>query len=156
MTRGSRLVHFFWVETETNMNTADDKRFRDDSVVLFDTWARVPVGVFNAAMFVLYHAFVYTHLSGNVQMAVLLGLFDHDNYNWRSMTSPRISGLFNPHCLKSGADNLMMCYPGDNTYSGAPLTEVSLIHPDNQFYSVTTTVAVNGKNLASSMNLASS
>ena len=83
-------------------------------------------------------------------MAVLLGLFDSDNYNWRSMTSPGITGLFNPNCLQSGADNLMKCYPGDNTYSGAPLTAVSLINPDNQFHSITTTVAVNGKSLASS------
>lgn len=78
-------------------------------------------------------------------MAVLLGLFDSDKYNWRSMTSPRITGLFNSNCLQSGADNLMKCYPGDNTYSGAPLTDVSLINPDNQFHSVTTTVLVNGK-----------
>ena len=78
-------------------------------------------------------------------MAVLLGLFDSDNYNWRSMTSPGITGLFNPNCLQSGAENLMKCYPGDNTYSGAPLTAVSLINPDNQFHSVTTTVGVNGK-----------
>lgn len=81
-------------------------------------------------------------------MAVLLGLFDSDNYNWRSMTSPGITGLFNANCLQSAAENLMKCYPGDNTYSGAPLTAVSLIDPDNQFHSVTTTVAVNGKNLA--------
>eukprot|EP00903_Cladosiphon_okamuranus_P009435 g8995.t1 len=81
---------------------------------------------------------------GNVQLAVLLGLFDSDNYCWRSMTSPRITGLFNPNCLQSGADNLMKCYPGDNTYSGPPLTDVFLINPDNQFHAVTTTVAVNG------------
>lgn len=80
-------------------------------------------------------------------MAVLLGLFDSDNYNWRSMTSPGITGLFNPNCLQSGAENLMKCYPGDNTYSGAPLTAVSLVNPDNQFHSVTTTVGVNGKDL---------
>lgn len=78
-------------------------------------------------------------------MAVLLGLFDNDNYNWRSMTSPGITGLFNPNCLQSGAENLMKCYPGDNTYSGAPLTAVSLVDSDNQFHSLTTTVATNGE-----------
>ena len=88
---------------------------------------------------------------GNVQMAVLLGLFDSDNYNWRSMTSPGITGLFNPNCLQSGAENLMKCYPGDNTYSGAPLTAVSLINPDNQFHSITTTVDVNGKSLVTTL-----
>ena len=88
---------------------------------------------------------------GNVQMAVLLGLFDSDNYNWRSMTSPGITGLFNPNCLQSGAENLMKCYPGDNTYSGAPLTAVSLINPDNQFHSITTTVDVNGKILVTTL-----
>ena len=83
-------------------------------------------------------------------MAVMFGLFDSDNYNWRSMTSPGITGLFNPNCLQSGADNLMKCYPGDNTYSGAPLTAVSLLNPDSQFHSLTTTVAVNGKGRVSS------
>lgn len=78
---------------------------------------------------------------------MLLGLFDHDNYNWRSMTSPGITGLFNPNCLQSGAENLMKCYPGDNSWSGPPLTDVSLIHPDNQFYSVSTTVDVNGNDV---------
>lgn len=86
-----------------------------------------------------------TRYAGNARMAVLLGLFDSDNYNWRSMTSPGITGLFNPNCLQSGAENLMKCYPGDNTYSGPPLTDVLLINPENQFHSVTTTVGVNGK-----------
>ena len=78
-------------------------------------------------------------------MAVMLGLFDSDNYNWRSMTSPGITGLFNSNCLQSGADNLMKCYPGDNTYSGPPLTAVSLLNPNSQFHSVTTTVATHGE-----------
>lgn len=77
-------------------------------------------------------------------MAVLFGLFESDNYNWRSMTSPGITGLFNPHCLKSGADNLMKCYPGDNTYNGVQ-TAVSLINMENQFHSITTTVETNGE-----------
>lgn len=80
-------------------------------------------------------------------MAILLGLYDSDNYNWRSMTSPGITGLFNEYCLQAGADNLMKCYPGDNTYTLAntnPET-VSLINEDNQFHSLTTTVDTNGK-----------
>ncbi|CAM9818998.1 unnamed protein product [Scytosiphon promiscuus] len=84
--------------------------------------------------------------AGNVQMAILLGFYDSDNYNWRSMTSPGITGLFNEYCLQSGADNLMTCYPGDNTYTLAntnPET-VSLINEDNQFHSLTTTVDTNG------------
>lgn len=79
-------------------------------------------------------------------MAVLLGFFDSENYNWRSMTSPQITGLFNPNCLRSGAENLMKCYPGDNTYSGPPLSTVSLMN-ENPFHSLTTTVAVNGEKL---------
>ena len=49
---------------------------------------------------------------GNAQFAVITGLFDSPNYNWRSMTSPRITGLFNKFCLESGRANLMTCYPG--------------------------------------------
>ncbi|CAM9973823.1 unnamed protein product, partial [Pylaiella littoralis] len=84
--------------------------------------------------------------AGNVQMAILLGLYNSDNYNWRSMTSPGITGLFNQYCLDSGSRNLMKCYPGDNTYTLAntnPAT-VSLINEANQFHSLTTTVETNG------------
>ncbi|CAM9431671.1 unnamed protein product, partial [Hapterophycus canaliculatus] len=84
--------------------------------------------------------------AGNVQMAILLGLYDSENYNWRSMTSPGITGLFNEYCLQAAADNLMKCYPGDNTYTLAntnPET-VSLINEDNQFHSLTTSVDTNG------------
>ncbi|CAN0017372.1 unnamed protein product, partial [Ectocarpus sp. 13 AM-2016] len=81
---------------------------------------------------------------GNARLAVMFGMFDNDNYNWRSMTSPGITGLFNPNCLQSGDENLMKCYPGDNTYSGPPLTDVSLINENNQFHSLTTTVGTNG------------
>lgn len=76
-------------------------------------------------------------------MAVLIGMFESDNYNWRSMTSPGITGLFNEHCLGSGAANLMMCYPGDNTFDGV-LTTVRLM-AENPFHSVTTTVEINGE-----------
>ena len=79
-------------------------------------------------------------------MAVLFGLFDSDNYNWRSMTSPGITGLFNNHCLLSGQNNLMKCYPGDNTYDGVQ-TEVSLVNLENQFHSLKTTVETNGESL---------
>ena len=85
--------------------------------------------------------------SGNTQMAILLDLYDSNNYCWRSMTSPGITGLFNPFCLQAGDENLMKCYPGDNTYTLAntnPAT-VSLINEDNQFHSLTTTTATNGE-----------
>ena len=85
--------------------------------------------------------------AGNAQMAVLLGLFDSNNYNWRSMTSPGITGLFNSNCLTSGANNLMKCYPGDNTCEGVQTT-VSLVNLDNQFHSLTTTEETNGESLA--------
>ncbi|CAM9875608.1 unnamed protein product, partial [Sphacelaria rigidula] len=80
---------------------------------------------------------------GNAQIAVITGMFDNDNYNWRSMTSPGITGLFNANCLASGAANLMRCYPGDNTYDGE-LTTVSLVNMESQFHSIYTTVATNG------------
>lgn len=96
--------------------------------------------------------------TGNAQMAILLGLYDSPNYNWRSMTSPAITGLFNKYCLQAAADNLMKCYPGDNTYTleNNPPT-VSLINEDNQFHSQTTTVATNGETclLSSKANLES-
>lgn len=79
-------------------------------------------------------------------MAVLFGLFDNDNYNWRSMTSPGITGLFNSNCLQSGFNNLMKCYPGDNTFDGVQTT-VSLVNMDNQFHSLNTTVDTNGESL---------
>lgn len=97
-------------------------------------------------MFILHPRRTLTLLLGNVQLAVLLGLFDSENYSWRSMTTPRITGLYNPNCLQAGAEYLMKCYPGDNTYSGPPATDVLLINPENQFHSVTTTVDVHGKN----------
>eukprot|EP00903_Cladosiphon_okamuranus_P012911 g12054.t1 len=84
--------------------------------------------------------------AGNTQMAILLGLYDSNNYCWRSMTSPGITGLFNPFCLQAGDENLMKCYPGDNTYTLANRnpTTVSLINEDNQFHSLTTNVGTNG------------
>lgn len=88
--------------------------------------------------------------AGNTQMAILLGLYDSENYCWRSMTSPGITGLFNPFCLQAGEENLMKCYPGDNTYTLAntsPAT-VSLINEDNQFHSLTTNTGTNGEALA--------
>lgn len=91
-------------------------------------------------------------LSGNAQIAVITGMFDNDNYNWRSMTSPGITGLFNANCLASGAANLMRCYPGDNTYDGE-LTTVSLVNMESQFHSIYTTVATNGeRSLASKVH----
>lgn len=77
-------------------------------------------------------------------MAVLIGLFGSDNYNWRSMTSPGITGLFNGNCLRSGDLNLMTCYPGDNTFDGVQ-TDVSLVNEQNQYLNIFTTVATNGE-----------
>lgn len=81
--------------------------------------------------------------AGNAQFAVLTGMFASDNYNWRSMTSPGITGLFNKNCLESGAANLMKCYPGDNTYERVQ-TSVSLVNLKNPYHGLFTTVATNG------------
>lgn len=75
---------------------------------------------------------------GNAQIAVIAGLFEHETYDWRSMTTPGITGLFNKNCLTSAADNLIMCAPGDNTYDGVQ-TNVSLISSVSQFHSLYTT-----------------
>ena len=83
--------------------------------------------------------------AGNTQMAVLLGLYDSNNYCWRSMTSPGITGLFNPSCLQAGDENLMRCYPGDNTYTLENTNTLSLIDETNQFHSLTTTTSLNGE-----------
>ncbi|CAM9243838.1 unnamed protein product, partial [Pylaiella littoralis] len=80
----------------------------------------------------------------NAWVAVITGLFDADTYSWRSMTSPRITGLFNKNCLSSAMDNLMTCAPGDNAYVGEPMTGVSLISEVSQFHSIYTTEATNG------------
>eukprot|EP00904_Undaria_pinnatifida_P003100 jgi/Undpi1/12791/HiC_scaffold_7.g02458.m1 len=79
---------------------------------------------------------------GNAQIAVLTGLFGSDNYNWRSMTNPGITGLFNKYCLESAMDNLMACGPGDNTYDGVQTT-VSLVSSESPYHSIYTTTAVN-------------
>lgn len=84
--------------------------------------------------------------AGNARIAVITGMFDSNNYNWRSMTSPGITGLFNPNCLSSGAANLMKCYPGDNTYDGVQ-TPVSLVSQNSQFHGIYTTEATNGETL---------
>lgn len=76
---------------------------------------------------------------------MITGLFDADTYNWRSMTNPGITGLFNKNCLKSAMDNLMTCGPGDNTYVGLPTTPVSLISDVSQFHSIYTTESTNGE-----------
>ncbi|CAM9115233.1 unnamed protein product [Sphacelaria rigidula] len=73
----------------------------------------------------------------NVRIAVYSGMFDMDTYNWRSMVSPGITGLFNANCLMSGEANLMTCYPGDNTH---PV----LVNQDNEYHSIYSTVATNG------------
>ncbi|CBN75521.1 conserved unknown protein [Ectocarpus siliculosus] len=86
-----------------------------------------------------------------------------DNYNWRSLTSPGITGHFNKFCLTSATSNLMKdscmrvykprglrtlcqtltCAPGDNTYDGVQ-TDVSLISSVSQFHSIYTTESNNG------------
>ncbi|CAN0053457.1 unnamed protein product, partial [Scytosiphon promiscuus] len=85
-----------------------------------------------------------TEDTGNVQIALMTGMWDSDNYNWRSMVSPGITGLFNENCLESAAANLMTCYPGDNTFDGTVDDTAILINEDNQFHSIYTTVSTNG------------
>lgn len=70
-------------------------------------------------------------------------MFQKANYNWRSMVSPGITGLFNKNCLESGKNNLMTCYPGDNTYDGIN-TDTSLISSISPYHSMNTTEATNG------------
>lgn len=77
---------------------------------------------------------------------MLIGLYDADTYNWRSMTTPGITGLFNKNCLQSAAANDITCAPGDNTYDGSDtdaVRGVSLI-ADNQFHALKTTEDTNG------------
>ncbi|CBJ25803.1 conserved unknown protein [Ectocarpus siliculosus] len=85
-----------------------------------------------------------TEDTGNVQIALMTGMWDSDNYNWRSMVSPGITGLFNENCLDSAAQNLMVCYPGDNTFDGTVSGAAILVNEDNQFHSIYSTVAING------------
>ncbi|CAM9095540.1 unnamed protein product [Ectocarpus sp. 6 AP-2014] len=85
-----------------------------------------------------------TEDTGNVQIALMTGMWDSDNYNWRSMVSPGITGLFNENCLDSAAQNLMVCYPGDNTFDGTVPGAAILVNEDNQFHSIYSTVANNG------------
>ena len=82
---------------------------------------------------------------GNVQIALMTGMWDSDNYNWRSMVSPGITGLFNEFCLESAAANLMTCYPGDNTYDGTVPDATILVNEENQFHSIYTTTGGNGE-----------
>ncbi|CAM9564780.1 unnamed protein product [Pylaiella littoralis] len=85
-----------------------------------------------------------TEDTGNVQIALMTGMWDSDNYNWRSMVSPGITGLFNEFCLESAAANLMKCYPGDNTFDGTVSGAAVLTNPDSQFHSIYTTESGNG------------
>lgn len=77
-------------------------------------------------------------------MADVIGMWGSDNYNWRSMTSPAITGFFNKNCLETAAASLMMCYPGDNTYDGVQ-TSVSLISQVSQFHGIYTTEETSGE-----------
>ena len=72
-------------------------------------------------------------------------MFERDTYNWRSMTNPGITGLFNKNCLESAISNLITCAPGDNTYIGGDVTPVSLISDVSQFHSIYTTEEGNGE-----------
>eukprot|EP00903_Cladosiphon_okamuranus_P014195 g13189.t1 len=101
----------------------------------------------------------FTEDTGNVQIALFTGMWDSDNYNWRSMVTPRITGLFNRFCLESAAENFVKCYAGDNTFDGRVSNEIApgdnafdhtesgaavLVNLDNQFHSIYTTQARNG------------
>ena len=81
--------------------------------------------------------------TGNTQIAVLTGLFNDDSYSWRSMTNPGITGLFNPNCLTTAMDDLLVAGPGDNTYDGVQ-TSVSLISSVSPYHSIYTTTSTNG------------
>ena len=81
---------------------------------------------------------------GNVQIGVITGLFENQNYNWRSFTSPGITGLFNPMCLQSAIDNLMKCGPGDNTYNPVSETPVSLVSDVSDYHSIYTELSTSG------------
>ncbi|CAN0374160.1 unnamed protein product [Pylaiella littoralis] len=81
--------------------------------------------------------------SGLVQIAVLTGMFASENYNWRSITPPGITGHFNKYCMASATANLMTCAPGDNTFNGI-LTDVSLVSNVSDYHSIYTTEAING------------
>lgn len=78
------------------------------------------------------------------QIAVHTGPFTNNNGNWRSMTSPANTGHYNKFCLQSGKDNLMTCYPGDNSYDLANNPPVSLVNEENKFHSIYTTESANG------------
>lgn len=80
---------------------------------------------------------------GSAQFAVITGLFKSANYNWRSMTNPGITGLFNHFCLTSAMANLNKCGPGDNVYDGVH-TPVKLVSTSNRFHSIYTSTATNG------------
>lgn len=80
-----------------------------------------------------------------MQIALLTGMWDSDNYNWRSMVSPGITGLFNENCLKSAAENLMTCFPGDNTYDGTTPGAVLLVNKEEPYHSLYTSVEDNGE-----------
>ncbi|CAM9872510.1 unnamed protein product, partial [Discosporangium mesarthrocarpum] len=69
-----------------------------------------------------------TEDQANTQMAIASGLYyNNSNYNWYSMTTPGITGLFNHICLKSAMDQLITCAPGDNTYP-VLVSDVSVYH----------------------------
>ncbi|CAM9244706.1 unnamed protein product [Choristocarpus tenellus] len=79
---------------------------------------------------------------GNIALAKAMDwYYTNENFNWYSMVSPGITGLFNKYCLASGADQLMTCYPGDNTFVG--IGTVSLVAV-NRYHPLTTTVVTNG------------
>ena len=87
---------------------------------------------------------MFPETTGNAQIAVLTGMFGSNNYNWRSMTCPGITGLFNRFCLATATSNLITCAPGDNTFDGVQ-TDVSLVSSVSQFHSIYTTEATNGE-----------
>lgn len=76
-------------------------------------------------------------IAANAQIAAIIGLFERETYDWRSMTTPGITGLFNRNCLESASNNLIMCAPGDNLYDGVQ-TNVSLLSNVSQFHSIYT------------------
>lgn len=88
--------------------------------------------------------------AGNAQIAVLTGMFENENYNWRSQTMPGITGLFNKFCLATATANLMTCAPGDNTFDGV-FSTVSLVSDVSEFHSIYTTEDTSGECLLPSL-----
>ena len=78
------------------------------------------------------------------EISHIMGLFESDQYNSRSMITGGITGLFNPACLQTAKDVGIMCFAGDNSFTPENNTPVNLVNTENQFHSIYTTTSTNG------------